>query len=55
MLLAVSLLALLSVTLAIPVRDDQQIALRPSNLASPKVEVGWADPRILGGQFIDVS
>ncbi|KAH7885402.1 hypothetical protein F5I97DRAFT_1885046 [Phlebopus sp. FC_14] len=57
MLLAVPLLALASSTLAVPLTsaDSHQVALIPSTLAAPRVEIGWADPRILGGQFIDFT
>lgn len=57
-----SLLALLSPALAIPFPFNlpawnTQTPFLPSNFKvdTPKVEIGWADPRILGGQFIDVN
>jgi len=62
MLPALSLLALSSTALAIPfpfslLNRNTQTPFLPSNFKvdSPKLEIGWADPRALGGRFIDVS
>lgn len=62
MLPALSCLALSAAALAIPfpfnlLSRNSQTPLLPSNfkVSSPKLEIGWADPRVLGGQFIDVS
>ncbi|KAI9573684.1 hypothetical protein HD554DRAFT_2012843 [Boletus coccyginus] len=62
MLPALSFLALSSAALAIPfsfnlLSRNSQTPLLPSNfkVSSPKLEIGWADPRVLGGQFIDFT
>lgn len=33
----------------------QRLLALPPIIEAPKVEVGWADPRALGGRFIDVG
>lgn len=62
MLLALTILALFSAALAIPfplewISWNIQSLFVPSmfRIDPPKDESGWADPRILGGQFIDVG
>lgn len=62
MLPALPFLALASAALAIPFPFklpswNTQAPFVPSKFQvdPPKVEIGWADPRILGGKFIDVS
>lgn len=62
MLSAVALLALVTAACAIPfplgfLGWNRQAPFVPSKFTvdPPKVEHGWADPRILGGRFIDVS
>jgi hypothetical protein len=55
----VLLLAMATSTLALPTRfmDTLQVifgsAVTPLDL--PKPEIGWADPRLNGGRFLDVS
>ncbi|KAG8214507.1 hypothetical protein J3R82DRAFT_9564 [Butyriboletus roseoflavus] len=62
MLLALTFLALFSAALAIPfpfewISWNIQSPFMPSTFSvdSPKDEIGWADPRFLGGRFIDVG
>lgn len=62
MLPTLSFLALFSTALAIPfplslINWNAQSPFLPSiaQVDPPKNEIGWADPRILGGKFIDVS
>lgn len=59
---ALSFLALCSAALAMPfpfewITWTVQSPFLPSNFRvdPPRDELGWADPRVLGGQFIDVS
>lgn len=59
MLPVLCFLTLFSPALAIPAPFEwiTQLPFLPSiySLDPPKLEIGWVDPRILGGQFIDVS
>ncbi|KAH0831963.1 hypothetical protein J3R83DRAFT_12852 [Lanmaoa asiatica] len=57
-----SFLALFSAALAVPfpfkwISWNAQSPLQPSNfrVEPPKDEIGWADPRTLGGRFIDFT
>ena len=51
------LLPILPVALAGPLSFlwGQRPIVHSLSLQVPREELGWADPRILGGQFIDVS
>lgn len=52
------LLSLLPVALATPLSfpwGGQEPVVHSWALQAPKAESGWTDPRILGGQFIDVG
>jgi hypothetical protein len=55
---AVALLAMASASaLALPtcLMDTLQAIFGTTSLDLPKPEIGWADPRLNGGQFLDVS
>lgn len=52
----VILLVLAASALALPTRFmDTLQSIFGTTLDLPKAEIGWTDPRLNGGQFLDVS
>jgi hypothetical protein len=54
---ALALPTMVASTLTLPTlfMDTLQAIFGTTSLDLPKPEIGWADPRINGGQFVDVS